>query len=561
MKKLKYLILLCLFIPGLVFASEGDKINSIDVNITLDVNGNAHIKEVWDVYAGSGTEFYKAEYNLGNMKITNFKVIDENDKEFTFQDNWDINASLTEKAYKNGFYESSSGLELCWGKTSIGSHRFTISYDVSDFVFNTSDAQVLYWKVINEMEMLPKTFSAVITGPNAFLDTLDVWGYGYKGYAYVSEGKIMMSNEENTNLSSDNYAVLLVKFPLGTFTNNANNTYNEYETFDDVYQKAEENTFDYEYDDNSFWTTFVRIISTLFYPLLAIIIFIVMYNVNKKYKFGSLGKKIRMSEINMYRDIPCKKDVYRAFFLAQVYHLNDKNTDFFGTIFLKWLFEKKIEIKKVSKTNLFGKEKEEVQIILNNKVELTNDLEKTLYGYLITASKDNVLEENEFTKWSKTNYTKLFDWFDSAENYGRDLYVSDNMIAKTGTKYLISDNLKPAAIELAGLKKFLLEFSRIQEKEAIEVMLWKEYLMFAQIFGIADKVADQFKKLYPEVLEQIDDNISITDVILLNSLTNTAIVSASSARSAAQSYSGGGGGFSSGGGGGGSFGGGGGGGR
>src|SRR5574344_118791 len=206
MKKLKYLILLCLFIPGLVLASNGDKINSIDVNITLDTNGNAHIKEVWDVYAGSGTEFYKAEYNLGNMNITNFKVIDENDKEFTFQDNWDINASLTEKAYKNGFYESSSGLELCWGKTSIGSHRFTISYDVSNFVFNTTDAQVLYWKIINEMEMMPKTFSAIITGPNEFLDTLDVWGYGYKGYAYVSDGKIMMSNEENTKLSSGDYA-------------------------------------------------------------------------------------------------------------------------------------------------------------------------------------------------------------------------------------------------------------------------------------------------------------------------------------------------------------------
>src|SRR5574344_248839 len=165
MKKLKYLILLCLFIPGLVLASSRDKINSIDVNITLDTNGNAHIKEVWD-----------------------------------------INASLTEKAYKNGFYESSSGLELCWGKTSIGSHRFTISYDASNFVFNTTDAQVLYWKIINEMEMMPKTFSAIITGPNEFLDTLDVWGYGYKGYAYVSDGKIMMSNEENTKLSSGDYA-------------------------------------------------------------------------------------------------------------------------------------------------------------------------------------------------------------------------------------------------------------------------------------------------------------------------------------------------------------------
>ena len=65
-------------------------------------------------------------------------------------------------------------------------------------MFKTNDAQVVYWSIINQMEMMPKNFSATITGPNAFSDTLDVWGYGYKGYAYVSNGKISMSNEENT---------------------------------------------------------------------------------------------------------------------------------------------------------------------------------------------------------------------------------------------------------------------------------------------------------------------------------------------------------------------------
>ena len=39
-------------------------------------------------------------------------------------------------------------------------------------------------------------FSIDITSYYSFPDTLDVWGYGYKGYAYVSDGKISMSNEE-----------------------------------------------------------------------------------------------------------------------------------------------------------------------------------------------------------------------------------------------------------------------------------------------------------------------------------------------------------------------------
>ena len=46
----------------------------------------------------------------------------------------------------------------------------------------------------------------------------------------------------------------------------------------------------------------------------------------------------------------------------------------------------------------------------------------------------------------------------------------------------------------------------MKSKEAIEVKLWDEYLMFAYLFGIADKVAKQFKNLYPEIVEEMQAN-------------------------------------------------------
>jgi uncharacterized membrane protein len=151
----------------------------------------------------------------------------------------------------------------------------------------------------------------------------------------------------------------------------------------------------------------------------------------------------------------------------------------------------------------------------------------------------------------------MFKLIDKCEEYGRDLYVADSLVTKENSKYLINDKVKNDAIELAGLKKYLKDFSNINQKEAIEVKLWKEYLMFAQIFGMADKVAEQFKNLYPEIMAEVNNyHLNMTDIIFLNSMSRVAASSASSARSAAQSYSGGGGGFSSGGGGGGSFGGG-----
>ena len=42
---------------------------------------------------------------------------------------------------------------------------------------------------------------------------------------------------------------------------------------------------------------------------------------------------------------------------------------------------------------------------------------------------------------------------------------------------------------LAGLKRYLNEYTLIKEREAIEVKLFEEYLIFGQIMGIANKVA------------------------------------------------------------------------
>ena len=110
-------------------------------------------------------------------------------------------------------------------------------------------------------------------------------------------------------------------------------------------------------------------------------------------------------------------------------------------------------------------------------------------------------------------------------------------------------------------KKFLNEFTLIKHREAIEVKLWNEYLMYASIFGIADKVASQFKKLYPEIINDMDNmGYNYDDVVFIHDISVDGMISASNARKRAESYTSGGGGFSSGGGGGGSFGGGGGGG-
>ena len=184
---------------------------------------------------------------------------------------------------------------------------------------------------------------------------------------------------------------------------------------------------------------------------------------------------------------------------------------------------------------------------------------------LYQASNDGVLENKEFEKWCNKSYSKVLKWFDDILKVERDLLVQEgkiNVQEKTIFKiftskiYTATPELKEEAIQLAGLKKFLREYTLIKEREPLEVTIFEEYLIYAQMMGIAKEVAKEFKEIYPEIIEQ-SKFVSYDNIIIVNAYATHGISTARSAEARARSYSSGGGGFSSGGGGGGSFGGGG----
>ena len=68
----------------------------------------------------------------------------------------------------------------------------------------------------------------------------------------------------------------------------------------------------------------------------------------------------------------------------------------------------------------------------------------------------------------------------------------------------LSDKGKEELGEVAGLKKYLEDFTLISEREIAESVIWKEYMVYATLFGIADKVMEQFKNVYPEKIQEFD---------------------------------------------------------
>ena len=141
----------------------------------------------------------------------------------------------------------------------------------------------------------------------------------------------------------------------------------------------------------------------------------------------------------------------------------------------------------------------------------------------------------------------------------------------------ISVLTKEGAIEKEqwnGLKRFMEDFSLLNEREIPELALWEEYLVYANAFGIAEKVIKQMKAAYPKVFVQEqweEGNIQNTDLYIypvikfstsydsgispinrINNISNKAYSSSmhqiSVHSSSSSSGGGGGGGFSGGGG-------------
>lgn len=555
MKKIIFTLVLFL-LPSIILANE---INNIDMDIYVDNNGTAHVTEKWTVKAKNNTEFYKQYKNLNESSITNYKV-NMNGKNFELVD-WNINASFEEKAYKYGYNYIYDGVELCFGISNYGNNNYTLSYDITNFIYNTSDNyQLAYWNLIQPSSDMIDNVNIKIHSDFKYSDTLDVWGYGkYGAPCYVYDGVIEMTSEGA--IGSSEYMTILVKFPANSFNTTAtmNNDFNYY------LDMANEGATPYKHKNNN------RILSAIAEALpivlgigLPLIVIILRSMLHKKKKYGYKNNKtIDKANTPLFREIPCNKDMYYANCLVS---LNDKlykeyqETNIFGAIILKWVKENKVTFK-VDPKGIFNKDSGTMDLTLNPTFD--DPLEKELFDIMYSASKDGILEPKELENWCDNHYTKFFDLFKRINKREIEKLKANNHIyIRTNNneckyKNVMDDTIYEDSIQLYGLKKYFDEFTKIDTKEVIEVHLLDEYLMLAYIFGIANRVAKQLKDLYPEVLNDPNVNFDYSTLMYIDHISYNSVHAASVAMSRAESYSSGGGGFSSGGGGGGSFGGGG----
>ncbi len=525
---------------------NANTINRIDMDIVIHSNGDASVTEIWDAYLDQGTEGYKPYANLGNANITNFSVSDDSGAVYDSLSEWDTSLSFNNKAYKCGIHNTANGVELCWGISNYGKRIYTLKYDLSNFVSQYTDAQGIYFNFLNLDQSIGKAKITIHSDVSFSLENSKIWGFGYFGKDVFENGTIIF--ESDGHLSSNQYIVGLIRFESNLF--NTNNRIDS--SFDDIYNSAFNDVKDLSNDTYephySFGSILLILIALIFNPVFWIFGFMVLYRLKGKtwllgsgkssneLNFGIEGKILPPeNQIDYWREIPCDKDLEKAYWVCLQYNVvfeNKLREGIIGAILLKWIKNGFITVSETKK-GLFSFKDNNYAIDFSNMTHAENEIENNLFTMLISACGSNkILEAKEFEKWSKKNYSKILSWFsficDKEQSYleAQGLITStseetDGMFGRKKTIIVknVNPQLREEALHLTGLKKFLLDFSVIAEREYFEVHVWEEYLIFAQLLGIADKVEEQFNKLYPNFNQLSKLNTDITTITVRNMAT------------------------------------------
>jgi uncharacterized membrane protein YgcG len=368
-------------------------------------------------------------------------------------------------------------------------------------------------------------------------EIVKVWAFGYSGDVFVIDGAIVA--ESDRPMSSSSHMIVMARFDKGLLTPEVTRDY----SFSKLEKKAKKGS-DYKkkLSDEAIGWILALIGGALLVGWYSIQK--VTGNVYSKNIFGT--RKIQ----GWVRDVPFPGELFPAFYII---HNGDRftkgshNQNLIGAFFLKWVLEGKVTPVQDPKNE------RRLNLAMKTDVGFTDTVEMDLYEMALAAAGDNlILESKEFEKWSERNYEYICKWPDKAEMAGRTSLSRMGLIS--GGHVLQSAQAK--AQDVVKFKNFLCEFTLLNERGTAEVALWNDYLIYAQLYGIADKVADQLKKLFPKDFSNYAQSYNMTTdtftrTIYMNSMMSRSVYnSASSANYDAHRASGGGGRASFGGGGG-----------
>lgn len=383
--------------------------------------------------------------------------------------------------------------------------------------------------------------------------------------------------KSHASLNKSNYVNILASFDEKLFSPEFSNP----KSFEEVRERAFKGS-DFEKKEEKpflhFLGSAIGILWLLsFVPIIYIIVLAFRATNEKKHKgrarLGSVSDrkikdKIKKSKDDFRRDPP-KHSLHESYLLLN-YAGEAGLKELIAALILNWIRQGYLQFGKKEVSSFFGLLRKDESILGGFDDHVPSDpLENRLFMMMREASgSDKLLEEKEFYRWSKKEYKRVLEWHVDYLQEGDEALEQRGSVGQKREKkslglfpYLereFTDRGLNEVGDLLGLKNFLESFTLVSERETMEVEVWEEHLVYAALFGIADKVAEELEKHQPTFFQESaygnDYQSTIGTIAMVNHMSSAMTrgsTSASSSGGGGFSSSGGGGGFSGGGSGGG----------
>ncbi len=614
-KKILYILIftLAFLLIGTVKSNAGTlQLNNLDFNAQINYDGSMDVTETWNIHIRQTNTLYKT-FKTDSSKysgITNVTVKDiTNNQNINFlkNDKWEYHV---DKNHYYGTKNDEGDFEIGWGvglDNEDATRQYEISYTVKDAITKYNDYGELYWQFVGkDFEISASKITGIIYLPSRVSnkDDIKVWGHtqGLNGTIYATDtNKIEFELE---NFRNGRYVEIRALFPTELIINSGRTMNKE------ILQTAinEETKWADEANAirkrNEFIEKFAPIIISAIVVIINIILIIVYVKKAIKYKkyLKTLNKYIPTSELKYYRDLPDENSTPGEAIKTTNINLSEFTPANFGKVFSATLLDLalkghieiiqdknekgkndiKISIKKESTEQLKSDEEyilEFVKNATNNKEYITlKELQKYIQSHPTkvenllknTGTKidnqlisEQILDKRQQEEYNKYRMKQFGYLFVTMFLFGFTLilfaipeiiFIIDAVLCGKIAKRLNVLTQKGVDIneQWKGLKRYMEDFSMLDKREVPELVIWEKYLVYATAFGIADKVIEQLKMVYPNFDEVMTTNLST--YTYMNMMINTDFSKSfsnaisSSISSAYSSGSGSGGGFSGGGG-------------
>ena len=496
--------------------------------------------------------------------------------------------------------------------------QYLISYRVNDVITKYNDCAELYWQFVgNEFEISANKITGTIKLPAnvQHLEDLKVWGHT----KYLNgEVKVVSSDTVEFNLNnykSKNYVEVRLTMPTYLFEKVSSENISQEDKLDDIIKEetewANEANARRDRRNKNFK---LLILATILVNTSIGIMFSKKIKKNKQF-LEKNPNILPEQQLEYYRELPDKEETpLEAVFILKTGYKQSCLPNVFSATILNFALKGYIRIEQEGKTikillnkiktdELTGDEKKVLEILraTSNNNELTMaELEKYIKNYPSklmnlnsTFEKVSKTQASEKGKFDTNRFNKQIVYAEKNVGYIFLLiiiitasiftigYAYKNVQSMLITCTIISLaffivvtiinlilNIKITTSfngftqkgineqeQWKAFKKYMEDFSYLNEKEVPELVLWEKYLVYATAFGIANKVLKQLKVKYPE----LNNQDTISNMVLFNAMYNANglnanfinSISTSTSRMYSSTYSsgtGGGGGFSGGGG-------------